>query len=233
MFLGVEIVRGESVSSPGKTSLQFKVIERPSHYKLNVYTFGLHGKMVQTARCILKKVRKTRKSVRITRLTGLKRMFNKEKLKSRRKVTPKKRVVNLSDVGTVGYVTSLFQVDKLLRLFGLRIIPEDGYQARQVLFPHMKLVHKFAILDKSSSSDTPEKVVEKIRHNKRKQRADSSSENEGNDTYDEGEKAKHVQDEEYDEELWIHKLNLVDESSNSHKSEEAVRIKILNRYYAY
>ena len=156
--------------------MQLKVEEKSSHYKLNVYTFGLHGKIVSTARYILKKIRRTRRNVRTTKSAGLKVLIKKEKLNTRKKLTPRKRIVNISSVGTVGYFANLLQVNLLLKLFGLQIIPsEDVRLTHHIIFPsNSKLVpknfHNSIIVD----DETPKRgSMDKIR-GKRCRKSESS-----------------------------------------------------------
>lgn len=187
-FIGnVQLVEEDTSSS--KRKVHFQIDEKPKHYSLDLYTYGLHGKFVESARYILKKVRGTRQVIRKTKNVGKRVIAKKTRRSQRRKVVPRKRISSISDVGTLGYAASTLGVDKIVSFFGLRIIPADGIKARRFLYPNMKLVHKYA--PSPSSNDGLDAVVERIRSKRNRQ---SESE-----------------EDSYDEARWINQLQSVDD----------------------
>lgn len=168
-----------------KKVFQFRVDSQTDNYSMDVYTYGLHGKLIESARYLLQKVRHTRRNLRVTQNKGRKVLANKQ----RARVVPKKQSASpsLSQAGTVGYVAGVFQVDQLLTFFGLRIIPADRLKARQVLYPHMKLVPKCA-------PNPQENAVQVSRETIRAKR-NRQSESDGDEN------------QSYDEEYWIKQID--------------------------
>jgi hypothetical protein len=152
-----------------------KVEKQQDQYSLDVYTYGLHGKLVETARYFLRKVRHTRRTLRTTQIKGRRVLASKQKKNERRRLTPKKRIVSLAETGTVGYVASLLQVDKMLKYFGLRIIPADRLKARQLLYPHMKLVPKCAPNPQEDAANIEKERIRSKRHRQSESEDDNQS----------------------------------------------------------